>query len=185
LADLVSKISKETQKLKQEKETQRESTTDDQKEGQKDGQTKVSTDTVDQTPSQTAQEVQKEPKTSKETQKQKQEKETRTESTSGQKDEPPTLEVDTLSPPQEFPGLQPFEALESNQTIEQPSVQRFSHPAQSSLGLGSLEKQPALTERKEPESMIYTQERHGKSPNEIKKPYDKDVSIPFILPLIR
>jgi hypothetical protein len=90
--------------------------------------------------------------------------------------------LETLSHPQGFSELQPLETLESNQTIEEPTVQSFSQPAQLSSGIQPLEQEPALLEQKAPKSMIHTEERHGKSANEIKQPYDKDGSMPFILP---
>jgi hypothetical protein len=90
--------------------------------------------------------------------------------------------LETLSHPQGFSELQPLETLESNQTIEEPTVQSFSQPAQLSSGIQPLEQEPAILEQKAPKSMVHTEERHGKSANEIEHPHNKDGSLPFILP---
>jgi hypothetical protein len=88
--------------------------------------------------------------------------------------------LETLSQPQESPEQQP---LEADQPIDESPVQSLSHKTQPSpLGIQPLEEQPALSNQQIPESKIYAQEQPGKSVKGVKQAYEKDESVPFVLP---
>jgi len=67
-------------------------------------------------------------------------------------------------------------------------VQSLSHKTQPSpLGIQPLEEQPALSNQQIPESRLPAQEQHmqeqsGKNVEGVKQAYEKDESIPFVLP---
>src|SRR5215207_6475828 len=88
--------------------------------------------------------------------------------------------LETLSQPQESPEQQP---LEADQPIDESPVQSLSHKTQPSpLGIQPLEEQPALSNQQIPESRIHAQEQPGKSVKGVKQAYEKDESVPFVLP---
>jgi hypothetical protein len=98
-------------------------------------------------------------------------------------EEDPPLE--TSSQPQDFPEQQP---LEADQPIDESPVQSFGHKTQpSQLGIQPLEEQPVLSNQQIPESRLSAQEQHmqeqsGKNVEEDKQAYEKDKSVPFVLP---
>jgi hypothetical protein len=88
--------------------------------------------------------------------------------------------LETLSQPQESAEQQP---LEADQPIDESPVQSLSHETQPSpLGIQPLEEQPALSNQQIPESKIHAQEQPGKSVKGVKQAYEKDGSVPFVLP---
>jgi hypothetical protein len=88
--------------------------------------------------------------------------------------------LETLSQPQESPEQQP---LEADQPIDESPVQSLSHKTQPSpLGIQPLEEQPVLSNQQIPESRIHAQEQPGKSVKGVKQAYEKDESVPFVLP---
>ena len=88
--------------------------------------------------------------------------------------------LETLSQPQESAEQQP---LEADQPIDESPVQSLSHKTQPSpLGIQPLEEQPALSNQQIPESKIHAQEQPGKSVKGVKQAYEKDESVPFVLP---
>ena len=88
--------------------------------------------------------------------------------------------LETLSQPQESPEQQP---LEADQPIDESPVQSLSHKTQPSpLGIQPLEEQPALSNQQIPESKIHAQEQPEKSVKGVKQAYEKDESVPFVLP---
>jgi hypothetical protein len=98
-------------------------------------------------------------------------------------EEDPPLE--TSSQPQDFPEQQP---LEADRPIDESPVQSFGHKTQpSQLGIQPLEEQPVLSNQQIPESRLSAQEQHmqeqsGKNVEEDKQAYEKDKSVPFVLP---
>ena len=95
-------------------------------------------------------------------------------------DEDELKPTETLSQPQESAEQQP---LEADQPIDESPVQSLSHKTQPSpLGIQPLEEQPALSNQQIPESKIYAQEQPGKSVKGVKQAYEKDESVPFVLP---
>jgi hypothetical protein len=98
-------------------------------------------------------------------------------------EEDPPLE--TSSQPQDFPEQQP---LEADRPIDESAVQSFGHKTQpSQLGIQPLEEQPVLSNQQIPESRLSAQEQHmqeqsGKNVEEDKQAYEKDKSVPFVLP---
>jgi hypothetical protein len=98
-------------------------------------------------------------------------------------EEDPPLE--TSSQPQDFPEQQP---LEDDQPIDESPVQSFGHKTQpSQLGIQPLEEQPVLSNQQIPESRLsaqgqHIQEQSGKNVEEDKQAYEKDESVPFVLP---
>jgi hypothetical protein len=88
--------------------------------------------------------------------------------------------LETLSQPQESAEQQP---LEADQPIDESPVQSLSHKTQPSpLGIQPLEEQPVLSNQQIPESRIHAQEQPGKSVKGVKQAYEKDESVPFVLP---
>jgi hypothetical protein len=98
-------------------------------------------------------------------------------------EEDPPLE--TSSQPQDFPEQQP---LEADQHIDESPVQSFGHKTQpSQLGIQPLEEQPVLSNQQVPESRLSAQEQHMqeqsvKNVQGDKQAYEKDESVPFVLP---
>jgi hypothetical protein len=98
-------------------------------------------------------------------------------------EEDPPLE--TSSQPQDFPEQQPSEA---DQHIDESPVQSFGHKTQpSQLGIQPLEEQPVLSNQQVPESRLSAQEQHMqeqsvKNVQGDKQAYEKDESVPFVLP---
>ena len=99
-------------------------------------------------------------------------------------EEDPPLE--TPSQPQDFQEQQ--QPLEDDQPIVESPVQSFGHKIQpSQLGMQPLEEQPILSNQQIPESRLSAQEQHmqeqsGKNIEEDKQAYEKDESVPFVLP---
>ena len=102
-----------------------------------------------------------------------------------QTDEDELRPTETSSQPQDFPEQQP---LEADRPIDESPVQSFGHKTQpSQLGIQPLEEQPVLSNQQIPESRLSAQEQHmqeqsGKNVEEDKQAYEKDKSVPFVLP---
>ena len=102
-----------------------------------------------------------------------------------QTDEDELKPTETPSQPQDFQEQQP---LEADQPIVESPVQSFGHKIQpSQLGMQPLEEQPILSNQQIPESRLSAQEQHmqeqsGKNIEEDKQAYEKDESVPFVLP---
>jgi hypothetical protein len=93
--------------------------------------------------------------------------------------------LETSSQPQDFPEQQP---LEADQPIDESPAQSFGHKTQpSQSGIQPLEEEPVLSNQQIPESRLPAQEQHmqeqsGKNVEGVKQAYEKDESIPFVLP---
>jgi hypothetical protein len=102
-----------------------------------------------------------------------------------QTDEDELKPTETSSQPQDFQEQQP---LEADPPIDESPMQDFGHKTQpSQLGIQPLEEQPVLSNQQIPESRLSAQEQHmqeqsGKNVEEDKQAYEKDKSVPFVLP---